>query len=403
MPAIVGVNFFVGPGKKGSRELTFQKNGREYTIVLRNFVPALVDAQAEREKYDLLGGETFFKATGVAFGSAWDIWLALNEILVDSTLFFWSQERVDSTSDDDVVRVAAERADDFRASIKTSVGALRSGGNPGCFGLDLGVLLGALSDTGIGGGRRSSLIYATRTILEKAGELDAARDCHKLIDYLTFRRITSDVRFIEQPFLFYPPGEDLILWDYLRHGGLMKAITRSLISGTGGKLGEQAGQHFEDYVTRRLLTLKSIGDVKKKVEIGPKKSRDWEIDLGFVISNVLILVEAKREIKPLRYHLADATDVSDRVTEFEGRLVKLDKKLVLFKDQVRAIWATDQPVGAICMICTEEVEFLASFDQWLWLDEGRRFPRILTALELVESLREGAEKLKDHPAFVAFS
>jgi hypothetical protein len=32
----------------------------------------------------------------------------------------------------------------FRASIKTSVGALRSGGNPGCFGLDLGVLLGAL-------------------------------------------------------------------------------------------------------------------------------------------------------------------------------------------------------------------------------------------------------------------
>jgi hypothetical protein len=344
-----------------------RKEGPEYAVTLRNFLPLLVDANAERERYSHLADVKFFDIIGLAFESAWSIWIALSQVLVESLAFFWSQGHIDRVDEGEFL-AAAERADDF-------------------------------TETCLGGGRRSSLIHATRLILERSGDLDASRDCHKFIDYLTIREMRQDIRFIEQPFLFYPLGEDLLLWDYLRHGGFMKAISRSLISGHGGTVGNLAGAHFEDYIEKSVRALPMVEGVRRNVEFRGTSSADWEIDLGFVISGILILVEAKHEMKPLRYHFAD--NVADRVITFENRLSRFDGLLRNHKSDVLSRWASLNPIGAIYVICTVEVEFVASFDPVWWLDIGR-IPRILTPLELTDWLRENSVDLSGHPEFVSF-
>lgn len=367
LPAIVLPSSFAEPRM---HDVSFRrKDGAECTIILRNFLPRLIDAREERERYSHLMNEQFFENTGLSFESAWKIWIALNQVLAESLVFFWSQTQIDNV-DEVHFLAAAERADDF-------------------------------TETGLGGGRRSSLIHATRLILDKSGDLDASRDCHKLIDHLTLREITQDIRFIEQPFLFYPLGEDLLLWDYLRHGGFMKAISRRLISGRGGTAGNLTGTYFENCVEKCIRGLPMAEEVQRNVEIRRGSSAKWEIDLGFVVSGILILVEAKHEMKPLRYHFADSVDVAARITRFENRLSRLDEKLKIHKSEVLSRWARSNPTGAICVICTVEVEFIASFSPGLWLDLGH-IPRILTPNELTNYLRENVVDLSSHPEFVSF-
>jgi hypothetical protein len=119
------------------------------------------------------------------------------------------------------------------------------------------------------------------------------------------------------------------------------------------------------------------------------------------VSDVLVLVEAKHEMKPLRYHFADGVDVSERVIEWEDRLAKLDKKLRSHRGAVLNRWSAEKPLGALCVICTLEVEFIASFNPTFWLDIGR-VPRVLTLSELTEYLQDEAVKLTDHPNFLSF-
>ena len=365
LPAIVLSSFLTEVRK---RDFSFcRRGGSEYAIFLRNFMPVLIDARAEHERYSHLASGIFFQKTGLAFESAWKIWIALNQVLAESLIFFWPQARIDALDEAEAL-AAAERADDF-------------------------------TETCLGGGRRSSLVHATKIILERSKELDASRDCHKFIDYLTFREIVQDVRFIEQPFLFYPLGEDLLLWDYLRHGGFMKAIARGL--SRGGATGNLAGTYFEASVEGCIRKLPAVEGLRRNVKIRRGKSVAWEIDLGFAVSGILILVEAKHELKPLRYHFADSVDVADRVSEFEHRLAELDELLRTHKRDVFSRWASSEPIGAICVICTAEVEFIASFSPGLWLDTGR-IPRILTPRELAECLREETVDFRSHPEFVSF-
>jgi hypothetical protein len=39
-------------------------------------------------------------------------------------------------------------------------------------------------------------------------------------------RLYEGVHFVEQPFLFYELGEGRVIWDYLRHGGILRAVAR---------------------------------------------------------------------------------------------------------------------------------------------------------------------------------
>lgn len=365
-PALIFPAVFEGTDALG-RPVSFQKKGGyERSIRLRNFFPILVDVEVQHERYAYLAGEEFFSETGVAFDSAWKIWIALNKVLRESIALLWPQEFWDIATDD-LILPAIDRADDFM-------------------------------ETCLGGGTRSSLIAELSRILEEAGEWDAMRDCHKLVDYLTFRAISRDVRFIEQPFVFYPLGENLFLWDYLRHGGFMKAIARTI--GGRGAVGNLAGTYFEGVIERRICNSLAITGLKRNVELGRGRLGAWEIDVGFVVSDVLVLIEAKHEMKPLRYHFADGVGVSERVIEWEDRLAELDENLRLHRSELLNRWSAENPLGALCVICTLEVEFLASFNPTFWLDIGR-VPRVLTLSELTEYLQTEAAELKDHPSFVS--
>lgn len=59
--------------------------------------------------------------------------------------------------------------------------------------------------------------------------------------------------------------------------------------------------------------------------------------------------------------------------------------------------------GAICVICTEEVEYVTAFDQRFWLDVDKECPRICLPVELIEFLKsERVRNLRQHPFFTAF-
>jgi hypothetical protein len=365
MPALILPGALVNPVLE---PLSFHREDSDYSIDLRSFVPSFVDPSEELERYAYMDGEAFFKETEVAFDSAWKIWVALNQVLAERMIFHWSQEYIEKIDEKSILR-GIDEADDF-------------------------------TETCIGGGRRTSLIKKTKAVLEKAKEWDAAQGCQKFINYLTFNEFDTDIRFIEQPFLFYAMGEDLFLWDYLRHGGFMKAISRRIKRG-GGSMGELAGEGFEIYIEKRLGRLHTVKGIKRNMEFKKRKSLSWEIDLGFVVSDILVLVEAKHEAKPLRYHFADENDISDRVSTFEGRLARLDEKIKEFKDEIFLRWKSEDLVGTIGLICTLEVEFVASCSPNMWL-EFARTPRIMTVDELVEYVQKNSLSFESHPEFVRF-
>lgn len=212
------------------------------------------------------------------------------------------------------------------------------------------------------------------------------------------------VHFVEQPFLFYGVGEGRVMWDYLRHGGILRAVARKTIDAQSkNRTADTSGPGFEKYLSNRIRDADlETHDIKCNARIRSGGQQVWDIDLGFVVHNVLFLIEAKHYQKNVRYHAVDDVTVSDRIQSWESWCKKLDAKLHEYADEVRRRWAQSAVAGAICIVCTEETEFVASADRKYWLGFPE-YPRVCTIDELIEFLQAGGgQGLVDHPCFHAF-
>lgn len=126
-----------------------------------------------------------------------------------------------------------------------------------------------------------------------------------------------EVHFVEQPFLFYEVGEGRVMWDYLRHGGILRAVARKTAAAQSkSQAADTSGPGFEMYISNRAREADlQARDIKINATIRSCGQQVWDIDLGFVVDNVLLLVEAKGYQKNVKYHAADGGTVSDHDLE----------------------------------------------------------------------------------------
>jgi len=188
----------------------------------------------------------------------------------------------------------------------------------------------------------------------------------------------------------------------------MRAVSRDLCGGfdkSRKKLREKKGPYFEKYVKNMIgKAIKGATDFKCNIMVKspPSKEVVWEIDVGFVFQGILFLVDAKHWYKQIKYFLAEGTSISSRLSDLESLLDAEDRKLKRYQRIVAKIWNEHLVAGAICLMCTEDVEFVGSFDRKWWLQTGE-YPRICLVGELIRYLQsENLASLYDHPEFVRF-
>jgi hypothetical protein len=261
-------------------------------------------------------------------------------------------------------------------------------------------------ETALGSGRPESIWKTCHELLarDKPAACPTEEDCRAVIDFLTYRQFDGDVRFVEQPFVFYPLSEQLVFWDYYRHAGLLRCLARNLTrlpstSATQNKKGET----FERAIKAAVSSVQGVMGVRKWIYREGGRAV-WDVDVGFVFRNVLFLVDAKNEQKNVRYYF-EAVEVSDKVSRRETFLAKLDNNLQTYASSVHAQWQDCKPLrGAICLVCTEEAEFIASVEPKLWL-KPYDCPRICLLTELTEFINqpEAVEGIESNPAFIHFS
>lgn len=169
------------------------------------------------------------------------------------------------------------------------------------------------------------------------------------------------------------------------------------------RAGDSSGPGFEKYIAERLSNaMPDIKDLKRNVIIRDRGRKAWEIDVSFVLNKVLFIVEAKHYQKSLKYHAAEGSEVAERIQSWESECRERDRKLTTYQQHVRRKWDGSTLLGAICIICTEETEFVASAERKYWLNFPD-IPRICTIDEFIEFLNDGGAKgVTDHPAFSRF-
>lgn len=360
------------------RGLVYQNHsGETVKVIIKNYLPYPVSQDDEFEKYSILNCSEFKVLTGLSFDNWWKIWLSLNQVIKNNIIFLWSDEETYSTFAIEM-RASAERADDY-------------------------------SDTAMGCGVISSITETCYGLLEKEYKESAPslKECNTFFNFLCCDQLRGDPRFVEQPYLFYNIGPDRVYWDYFRHSGMMRAVMRKLFSTPGkvaGRLINHAASKFEERIQRRIekyITEANTFKLNVKIKNELNGQVAWQIDTGFIFRNILFLVEVKNWFKPEKYYLAYDPALSSRISEFESVLHKQDENLEKYKRLVAQRWGA-KVAGAICVVCTEGVEFTALLDPKFWLKTGE-IPRICLVDELIDFLNsENVEELKNHPNFVRF-
>jgi hypothetical protein len=367
---------FIADFNGGEKQLVHKNHtGKECAVVVKNYIPYPVAQKEVLEAYADLDCPEFRALTGISFDHWWKIWVTLNRILKDNIIFLWSKEEAYSTYEDKML-AAAVRADDY-------------------------------TDTALGCGVISSITETCHSLAQIKYPEDAPslNECNKFFEFLCCDQLPGDPRFVEQPFLFYKIGPDRVYWDYSRHSGMMRAVIRKLFSDprkSAKRLITHFASKFEESIMHRLeKAVTGVMDIKLNVKIRDESSGRtvWEIDTGFVYRNILFLVEVKNWYKPEKYFLALDQALSNRAEGFEGVLHKQDDNLLKYRHQVFQKWS--RPIaGAICVVCTEGVEFTASLDPEWWL-QTEEIPRICLVNELINYLQsENIDNLQSHPRFV---
>jgi len=349
------------------------REGGEHALLMRNFMPAPCDAATLMQQYDYLDNPDFQNAFGISFKTFWRVFVGLNRVLGCRIPTLWSDSYLASV-EASYLSACLEQADDY-------------------------------CETALGGGYPESIWQSCHQLLQREEPRSSLpqSECKAVVDFLTYRSFDGDVRFPEQPFLFYPVSDRLLFWDYIRHGALLRCLARILTRVAGSSTTQRRkGTALEDAVIAAVSAVPGVSGARPWLY--REAGRDvWDIDIGFAYQGFLFLIDAKNEQKSVRYHF-DAVEVSDKVVRREEFLAELDQKLSRYAANVRRAWSDCEPLrGAICLVCTVEAEFIAKADPALWLD---RFecPRVCLLTELIEFLKrpDVTKIIESHRAFVPF-
>jgi hypothetical protein len=347
--------------------------GTMHTLMLRNYLPVACDARAELEHYGYLDTLDFSVVAGASFATFAKVWVALNQVLLRSVSILWTDHWSEGKSPETLAALL-ERTDDY-------------------------------CETALGGGVPESIWTACHQILLEDGATNAPTqtDCRNVIEFLSFRQFDGDVRFIEQPFVFYPVNDRLVLWDYFRHAGLLRCLARDMgRRPSASATRESKGEVLERAVKTTLTKREGVKGVKKWIH-HYRGNAVWDVDVGFAYGGIVFLLDCKNEQKSVRYYF-DGVEVSDKVIKRERFLEKLDGKLNKYADAARLQWQAFEPLsGAICVVCTVEAEFIPSAAPRWWLSWDD-CPRICLPAELLKFLERDdvVARVKANPAYLRF-
>jgi hypothetical protein len=348
--------------------LTASKQLGDQHLVLANFVPITISSARDRRWFGYLRHtHAAVDLGGLSFERWWACWLRLNEVAASWLAEYDPPSRTD----------AADAAERERLRIC-------------CAAHNLGMIE-------VDRDRLSVAALRPRA----SGSISRA-EFYSFTESVTWRPGAQQTEFIESPAIFSPAGRTTVFWDLLRHGGVLPGLARRVAWRCGG-LGNTVGEYFEGQVHAELAGHPAVTHLRSDVVIGTERQRDLQIDHGFVVSGLLVLVESKSNSKTPGYFTADEEQFDKRAKRVVGDVLSgRDRKLSELRDKIAAKWAAASPSCALYVICTTEVEYIPSEDPLFWLDRGRDLPRVCTLDELLNWLADIDETVTmRHPSCVA--
>lgn len=340
--------------------------GGELVVWLRSFVPGPVAVDPFLEPYRYLSQKSGFeKHLGVPFETWVKVWVTMNCVLGDGLAVF----PFASKTNDELLRMF--------------------------------VWMSEYGSRGMMGCPIDSLIDVT---WQSSGNLfddpPSLEECRGVITRLTYAGTLDDIRFTEQPVMFYRFQGGLTLWDGLRSAGLLRSVARTLARNPSDA--QAQGRALESAIARAVesqLGVKTATSIKLK---DASRNVVWEVDVAFAWRGVMFVIEAKHETKNIPYFF-DSLQIKKRVERFREHLANQDAKVRAHHELLRRrLPGAQETSGCIAVVCSREVEFIASAERELWLTDS--CPRICRLDELLESLpRLDAVALQTHPAFVPWA
>lgn len=333
-------------------------NGAEYVINHRNYVPYPVHLDRLEPLYKHLEGETFRAKFGLSYAKWFLIYRGLNACLFASIATLWGTELKRQVTQDGQL-ASVERADDLGQSA-------------------LGIAnLDSLVDW-------VTRYAATRHRTPKI----SADDVNLFIHAHTTPNGAPLDPFVERTDCFYRLSDTVAIWDYIRSAALLPVVRRQMapLLGAAGQ-SKAKGRTFEALVKNEIKShlphVRALSGSKKRRENGKDL---FELDVGFVLDQVLFVIDAKYVVKPKRYMTGDPNKVLKRSDKSLEMLDYLDQQIARHLDWLKSEWAGVEVTEVIGIICTAEVEYISTIDSSAWL-VPLQVPRVCTISELTDFLK----------------
>lgn len=347
----------------------YDGEGRSHSMIMSNFHSVMIDSRPYLRRFEYLDCDEFTKLMGVPFQTWCKVWIGLNLVALHNIPQLMHDSSIAQMTSDEL-GPRLERGHDY-------------------------------CETALGGGHPEGFWRTCHEILKMYDPEDKTtlEECRTVVDRLTFSHLDGDIRFPEQPFVFYPVSTRVLLWDYFRHAGLLRCIARNLSSNPMFSGSNRKGEVLERLVVNAVREeLPEAHSFKTSIKIKNARQFVWEIDVAFIFRKILFLIEAKNQQKMLRYYF-EGRDLERGANWLEDR----DEKLRQYASIVRNKWKEDENIsGAIYIVCSEEAEFMPSYEPSLWLDI-ENYPRVCMLFELIQFLKEAdLDSIQRHPNFVPF-
>lgn len=323
----------------------------------RNHIPFCTSFREMEILFRHLDGGVFKRTYGLTYADWSGIYRTLNAIVADH-LYSTSRPQTRASMDFSRFRAAVEREDD-------------------------------LAQSGIAIIDRTTLpefVFQSRKMMKPAGKFT-----RKMVDvFFDVHTRTADEPFddfVETHHCFYEIDEYRVIIDYVRLGALLPVMRRQMtpLLGAAGKTAAK-GKSFEELVQREIKAkLSGARGVTRTIKRKTGAGDVFEVDVGFVLGDVLVVVDAKYHTLPRPYFEASASNISNRKNKTLALLDYLDAQVRKNANWLAAQWPDLTVRAVLPIVCTAEPEFIASDKVVYWL-EFPEIPRICMLSELVTFL-----------------